>query len=311
MTKVISFINYKGGVGKTTSCFNIGQILAYEHNKNVLLVDLDPQTNATFLTVSITDWDIKSKERKTVLEIFSSFTNSGGIFNEDVRWKNPQNEKDKEGNEIKFDLIPGNIDLIDYEDKIFKFYYEQLLKAQFSDRIFEEQSINRLSILKSYLIKYQNEYDYILIDCPPNLSVITQNGLFMSDYFIITAIPDHLSRIGLEFLERKVDQMTKRWNSWGENIGVDIMIPKSLCILIVKVPRRGRSGIPEANRKNIQEISSIYGEKVLKNMTSESSLYSEAAYKLLPIFKYKKAKKFKSQYEGITQEILKKVEGNN
>jgi len=73
MTKTISFINYKGGVGKTTTAYHIGCALALYHNKKVLMVDVDPQTNLTFLCVSPQKWEEFKETRGTLASLYRAF----------------------------------------------------------------------------------------------------------------------------------------------------------------------------------------------------------------------------------------------
>jgi chromosome partitioning protein len=71
--KVVSFINYKGGVGKTTTTYHVGCSLAQHHNKRVLLVDIDPQTNLTFLCSTYDDWDTFKRRTGTIATMYQRF----------------------------------------------------------------------------------------------------------------------------------------------------------------------------------------------------------------------------------------------
>ena len=74
MPKVVSFINYKGGVGKTTSAYHVACSLAQHHRQRVLMIDIDPQTNLTFLCASIEQWQRRKRNVGTIKNLYEQFT---------------------------------------------------------------------------------------------------------------------------------------------------------------------------------------------------------------------------------------------
>lgn len=233
MGKVISFINYKGGVGKTTTTYHIGCALALFHNKKVLLVDVDPQTNLTFLCVVPERWEAFKKDNGTIAKLFESYLkDSFDTYQiENIIWKSPIElfTKGKVTKDVvkNLDLIPSDVDLLSVDIELASktwrkiesgFYQEQLqilrrtiksIKELFgidtSDDIRDALfSIEQRHILKNAIHKIKDNYDYILIDCPPNLYLVTQNALAASDTYVITTIPDHMSTIGINILIKKI-----------------------------------------------------------------------------------------------------------
>lgn len=186
MTKTISFINLKGGVGKTTLTVNIASILAKIHKKKVLVIDLDPQTNATVSLISQTQWKtINDIDKQTLFHLFSDKLNSTNDFN-----LNQAIVKDVAG--IKnLDLIPSSLNLVEIQDRI--------------TDIGSKSFVSHIDVLKTELNPILKNYDYILIDCPPNLGAITLNGIIMSDYYIIPTTPDILSKIGISLITNRID----------------------------------------------------------------------------------------------------------
>lgn len=161
MAKIIAFANQKGGVGKTTSTHNIGVALA-QNGKRVLLIDLDSQAS---LTISV------------------------GIEPLEVE-KNIINVLDKEKCDIKeciinikenLDIITSTIELASIEMNM-------------------QGRINREKILMRSLEPIKNDYDFILLDCPPQLSILTVNALSGADGVIIPTKTDYLSYRGIELL---------------------------------------------------------------------------------------------------------------
>jgi cellulose biosynthesis protein BcsQ len=109
--KVIAFINYKGGVAKTTTTYHIGCSLAQHFNKRVLFVDIDPQTNLTFLCASIQDWENFKKTNGTIATMYRRFLEKKSIDTKRYIWRQPVGAalKKRIGT---LDLIPCDIDLI-------------------------------------------------------------------------------------------------------------------------------------------------------------------------------------------------------
>ncbi|TCL01959.1 chromosome partitioning protein [Roseivirga ehrenbergii] len=185
--KTISFINMKGGVGKTTSVVEIGTILATDHDKSVLIIDLDPQTNATFSLMKLDDWD-NIKDTATIADVLGM---NKGFSSRDEEYDINDAIIENVGGIDGLDLIPSHLELT---------FLDLDLGAQ----------AGREHILSNQLKKCVKEYDYILIDCPPNLTVAPQNALVISDYILVPVAPEFYAAIGLPLLSNRVTQLKKR-----------------------------------------------------------------------------------------------------
>ena len=181
---VISFINLKGGVAKTTTAVGTAEILAQEHRKSVLVIDLDPQTNATINLISEEKWMEMDNTGRTLAQLFQdrvSFEQEPKFKIEDaiVRQVSTIN-----GGIAKLELLPSSIKLVNLQDKI--------AAVSFADDYRDPRDI-----LKIALEPVIDRYDYVIIDCPPSLGVVTKNGLRISTGYIIPTIPDILSTWGV------------------------------------------------------------------------------------------------------------------
>lgn len=199
--KVISFINMKGGVGKTTLTINVGNELAKKGSK-VLIVDMDPQFNATQSLLlhkirttqiesdtideevivkqeinSSEDYKKLSQNKETVLQLFEK-------TNIDKPLSNPSLAQRISNNLY---LIPGDL---------------KLAKEISGD------TAGKVGVLVQHLQDNNilQEYDYVLIDCPPTWSILTHSSLFASDYYIIPSKVDLYSSIGIQLLEEQIDE---------------------------------------------------------------------------------------------------------
>lgn len=179
--KVVSLINLKGGVAKTTTTVQLAECLASHFSKNVLVIDLDPQTNATIALIGEEKWDELDENKQTVFQIFRDQLDDTSYFQvQQAIQKGVSNLKLE-----KLSLLPSSIKLLDIQDGL----HEISTKTSYKIAPFD--------VLKHSIKPYLNNYDYVLIDCPPNLGNFTKNGIEISDYFLIPTIPDKLSIYGL------------------------------------------------------------------------------------------------------------------
>ena len=210
MANVISTINLKGGVGKSTTTVALAEFLSGELRKRVLVIDLDPQTNATVMLIGEDRWKAQNDREATLSQLFK-----------DALLEDPKNAQfDLDEALVRgvsnveavgtVDLLPSSIDLIDVQDR---------LASMPSGRYFAN---NPTEVLRRATKPVIDEYDYILIDCPPNLGIITLNGLRISSGYLIPTIPDVLSTYGIPQIVSRVDGFAKNISEVIEPLGVVI-----------------------------------------------------------------------------------------
>ena len=306
--KVISFINYKGGTGKTTSTYHIGCSLAQHHGKKVLLIDIDPQTNLTFLCSTVTNWQKFKQQVGTIASLYRTFRSREYIDIGGLIWRSPISIPG--GKRLnRLDLIPGDLDLFGEDFECDPLGEEQIFAPTKAERI-----ILQRSFIRSVVRQIEGEYDFILIDCPPDFYLLTQNALLASDIFVVTVIPDYLSTLGLTTLLGKVKWLTERLSQvaasvTGKRYSSSVVIPGG--ILFVKVRTTG-SGIARAHEQTMNHIKRILiGQNerthyVFRNFTTELIGYSEAGEERLPVWECRtsNARRAARQYQKITEEFL-------
>lgn len=199
MVRKIAFINYKGGVGKTSCVVNIAASLA-KQGKRVLLVDLDAQSNVSIWLMRVERWnELHGSGRGSVYSIFVP----GEQQLKDTVIRDVV--EDREGRKILpgLDLIPTTFDLIDLEHEY---------KPPADEPVFVR--------FREQLRALEPNYDYILFDCPPNVLRASQCGLFCANEVIVPANPDALSLIGFTLLTGKLQQFNNRSNEYrNEGMG--------------------------------------------------------------------------------------------
>lgn len=186
--KVVSFINMKGGVGKTTLCIGIAEYLAHYMNKRVLLIDLDPQFNTTQSMMNLFDMEEKylyefCKENRTVKKLFESTTEIS---------ERPQ--------------LPSVSDLIIELDEHMSIILGTI------NLIFEDKnnSSARTKRVKKFIIenKIKDMYDYIFIDCPPTISLYTDAALIASNFYLVPIKVDRYSILGVQLLHQVIARLS-------------------------------------------------------------------------------------------------------
>lgn len=172
-TRITAVANQKGGVGKTTTVINLGASLAV-HDLDILIVDFDPQTNAT------SGLGIKTDKEKNINSI--------------VTGEYPIDEAIIKTEVDGLSIIPGSKDLAGLEIEL-----ATIKKREF--------------FLKESLESIRGKYDFILIDCPPSLGLLTLNGLVAADDVLLPLQSEYYALEGLSHLIETINKVKKLWNS--------------------------------------------------------------------------------------------------
>lgn len=251
MGRIISIANQKGGVGKTTTAINLSAMLA-KKGKKVLLVDADPQGNAT------SGLGIKKNTEFSTYDI---------LINEVEIHNTVQESKIK-----NLDVCPANMSLAGAE--------VELVSAVGREYRFKDQ----LDKVKSY-------YDYILIDCPPSLGLITLNALSASDSVLIPVQCEYFALEGVGELLKTVELVRKYYN-------------KSLVIegaVLTMYDARTK-----LSNQVVTEVNKYFENRVFETIIPRNVRLSEAPSYGLPIISYDSMSKGSRSYEKLAKEILKK-----
>ncbi len=192
--KTIAFINFKGGVGKTATVVNIAAFLAKYHDKKVLIVDLDPQCNSSLWLLQPDVWKAHVSDlTKSTYQIFEDQVVGSHRFDFDQAVLRGVPYGDDLPLIANLDLLPASVEILRLEDKLHQSRYNQFFK-----------------FLDKTLRPYHGAYDYILLDCAPNLYSVTKAALFAADYCVVPYFPDYLSLSGFNILAEEVDSFYDR-----------------------------------------------------------------------------------------------------
>jgi chromosome partitioning protein len=284
--QIISFMNMKGGVGKTTLSVNVAYALAQFHRQKVLIVDGDPQFNATqyLLEDDVYLEHINDAAKGTIRDIFvpkrpgrvNTVLGSARSVN---RNRMPLSECtmsifDGGHGRGKLDLVPSTLKLMDIE---------------MSRRGTENK-------LKAYIQEKATGYDYVIIDCPPTISIFTQAAILASNKYLVPVKPDPLSIIGLPLLERWLEE-------YADDAGVRIE-PTGLVFTMVRGPLPPRMG------ELMDELRSKRPDDVFAAFLSESTHVAQSVEAHLPVFLFKRGAKTAQQIIEISNELFARTLGD-
>lgn len=206
MAHIFSTINLKGGVGKTTTTVALAETLSAEFRKKVLVIDLDPQTNATTMLIGEEKWRELNDSGRTLARLFKdALEPDQKQFAFDTALQ--QRVSDVHGART-VDLLPSSLDLIDVQDK---------LASTPSGKFY---SVNPIELLWRAVKARLDDYDIVIVDCPPNLGIITLNGLRISHGYIIPTIPDILSTYGIPQIVTRIKEFADEIAEPIEPLGI-------------------------------------------------------------------------------------------
>jgi chromosome partitioning protein len=251
MAKIFSLVNQKGGVGKTTSAINLGAYLGY-YGQRVLIVDLDPQANAT----SSLGIDKRTIKNGTYEVMIGAVPISSHVL------QNPR---------FKISLLPSSPALAGAE--------VELIDLQ-----------NREHILKEALHPVLERYDYILIDCPPSLSLLTVNGLAAASHGVI--IPVQCEYLALEGLGQLTETLSRVRTSLFPDLAVR-------GVILTMFDGRTRLALDVVN-----EVRKFFPEQVFQAVIPRSIRLAEAPSYGLPITVYAPESNAAKAYAALAREVL-------
>ena len=251
MGKIISIVNQKGGVGKTTTAVNLAAAVGIA-GKKVLLIDLDPQGNTT------SAYGIAKNTKNTSYSLLMGEISAGEAVVK-TAFKN-------------VDVIPTTMDLAGAEI--------ELISVS-----------SRENALKNALCTIRDNYDFIFIDCPPSLSIITINALTASDSFLVPIQCEYFALEGLSQLMASVRQVKLRYNSLIELEGVLLTM---------------YDGRLNLTRQVVLEIKKFFGNKLYSTVIPRAVRLSEAPSYGKPIQYYDKNSKGAVAYNDLAKEFIKR-----
>lgn len=253
MSKVVAITNQKGGVGKTTTSVNLSAALAYM-GKKILLIDIDPQANAT--------QGVGVDRSELELTVYDAVT-------EDIPMADIIVHTSVKG----LDIVPANIDLAGIEIEL------------------SQIKTGREQRLKNSLSKVRDNYDYVIIDCPPALGLLNTNALTAADSVLI---PVQCEYYALEGLTQLLNTILLTQSVFNEDLTIE-------GVLLTMLDSRTNLGIEVS-----QEVRKYFKEKVYDVVIPRNIKLSEAPSEGLNIFDYDSQSEGAKAYAKLAKEVVKR-----
>lgn len=303
---IISIINYKGGVGKTTLTTNIAGDLA-QRGYNVLMIDLDPQASLTFSFLKPDEWKEKVADKHTIKNWFSDSKKVRTERFEDLIIT-PHTVKETLKNKGKLDLVSSHLELINVDLEL----ATKLGGANMTQA--KEQFIKVHRRLLDGINQLPDDaYDIILIDCPPNFNIVTKNAIVASDYILIPAKPDYLSTMGIDYLKNSLDKLVKEYNEYVSIEDSDLddyepINPQILGVVFTMVQYYGEKPI-SALRPFIYQTKQLGFDVFEDTLRENKTLFADAAQYGVPVVISKRGSGINviDGINGIVNELLDKL----
>jgi chromosome partitioning protein len=256
--KIITVANQKGGVGKTTTTMNLGVALV-RSGKKVLLIDGDPQANLTSY-LGITPGEPPYETLHTLDEVYLA--------------KRPF---DAEGRHLFITPTASGVDLIASDKALAGVEYY----------LFTRQ--DREAVLSRFLTTIRHDYDFIFIDTPPSLSLLTMNALCASDHVLIPVQPEFFSLEGIVKISEAIEDVRARWNPRLTIIGV----------LPTQVSNRRK-----LTQEVIYALKAELGEKLFETAIHDNAAIAESSGHAQSVLEYDRSSRGANDYLGAATELL-------
>ncbi len=281
--KVISFVNMKGGVAKTTLTANVAWALTHFHSKNILMIDVDMQANLSQYFMKPKDYaDLVNREgsfkdKLTVMAVYqkralptpSTVKESGNKI--EIPKLNLKNLKQTiySKDDAVLDLIPSTLELVDLDPT------------------------NADNRLKKFINDIKDKYHYILIDCPPTMYFFTKSALIASDAYLIPVKPDHLSSFGFILLERVIKQFESDYEKKLIQLGT-----------VFTLVEGKETNLMKDTMRNMRTLSGRY---FFSQVFHHSTRVAEAAKYNKTLFEYPRARKYAAEIKAIADDLIKRI----
>ncbi len=266
MPPVLSCVNLKGGVGKTALAVGFAQYCG-RAGKRTLLIDLDPQTNATFSCIDIDVWKKHADEHGSVADLLGAKGHASAEGNS------------REAQSTIFSDVFRNVDLIPSHLDLFT------IDLDLAGTTARETKLRRA------VAPVLDNYDVVVCDCPPNLTIPTQNALALSSHYVVPISPDYLSGLGIGLLITRVRQLADDLELTLVHTGIVI----------------SRVGRPAMHRdQTVESIRQKFGDLVVSTQITERVKVSEAAAAKKPIYEMGDAEAA-SEFTNVSCELLRRI----
>lgn len=316
MAKRISIINFKGGVGKTTLAFNLGTGLACFHSARVLLIDMDHQSSLSIVCLGPDKWNKAIDESHTVDKIFQPFVDPSAPPSDEIIIKAPKSHisiPDYAERNYDIHIIPASLNLDNTEIELTASHQGDAIHSEWSKRTLICSWIEDNNI--------DDNYDYIIFDCPPATKIVSQNAIAASHGYIIPVVPEAVMERGAphlrDMMKSGIDARLKRLAKMGEPRSVHVPDTKLLGLVITRIrSASSHSGYTDEHTQHLESLKKRWEKKLIRPYIYDGTGVTAALSAGHPVFDTKtdnwkqniRQRGIDDQYKKVTKVIKSRID---
>lgn len=278
MAKRVSVINFKGGVGKTTFAFEFAAGLARFHGARVLAVDMDHQSSLSLLCLRAAGWDSIVKSGEAVDKIFRSFVSDGiPMPGREIVFKTALQDYHYRN----LHVAPATLSLDDIEIDLTATHKGNAIQSEW----------NKRTLLCKWLEEsgVDDDYDYIIFDCPPATKIVSQNAIAASHGYILPVVPEAVMERGAPHLAQMVktgiDGKLNAFASFGEPRPMYVPETKMVGVVITRIQSAGGySGYTDDHTRHLASLQRRWKKDLLEPYIPYGTGVSQALSASVPVY---------------------------
>ncbi|MDA1258299.1 MAG: ParA family protein [Chloroflexi bacterium] len=310
MAKRISVINFKGGVGKTTFAFNFAAGLArYHDGARVLLIDMDHQSSLSIVCLGGSRWQTAVDAAQTIDEVFKPFIGQTPTFpGPELIIRNPLRRQPYR----TLALVPSSLHLDDTEIELTASHHGNPIQSEWDKR----------TLLCRWLEETgaDNDFDYIIFDCPPATKIVAQNAVAASHGYVIPVVPEAVMERGAPHLEQIVRSgIDVRLNALA-SMGTDrpMFVPDTVLVALVvtriQTAPRGSSGYTSDHTEHLASLQRRWNTRLLRPYVVQGTGVPASLARSMPVYDLSGeqnigGREIHRQYEQLTAALKSRIDG--
>ena len=307
MAKRISIINFKGGVGKTTLAFHLGTGLARYHNNRVLLVDVDHQSSLSILCLGSDRWEVNADNRRAVDEVFRHFVEDKHVFPaNEIIFESPMTSGDASYDGM--DIVPASLELDDIEIELAATHRGNPIRSEWNKRTLLCRWIEETGV--------DDDYDYIVFDCPPATKIVSQNAVAASHGYVIPVVPESVMERGAphlrDLMRTGIDARLDALSRFGESRAAYVPETQLVGLAVTQI-QGARGGYTNDHSRHLLSLQELWGNALMEPYISQGTGVSAALASERPVFDYSRTQNvggrgIDQQYASLVEEIKGRID---
>ncbi len=306
MSKRISIINFKGGVGKTTLTYNVACGLVRYHQAKVLLIDTDHQSSLSILCLGAKPWEQAVDNKNTIDRVFQSFLGNEKMPGKEIIIKSPLPQRVY----ANLDVVIASLQLDDTEIELTASHQGNAIQSEW----------NKRTMLCKWLEQTQvdNDYDYIIFDCPPATKIVSQNAIAASHGYVIPVVPEAVMERGAPHLYQMVksgiDGKLKALSAMNKTEPIFVPDTKLVGLVVSRIQTSGGyTGYTNDHAQHLDSLKRKWGNNLIEPYIQQGTGVSQALADGVPVYDRGTTQNIGNRgidrsYKALTAELKKRID---